>query len=134
MTGVGLADGHHGEPVAAALGRQIEVHDLRVLFLQDGHEHLVERHAQHGGLVRRLAGVGGVVDRLLAMGDALDLEYRKPVLFVVIAGVVAERAFERVEIAVFLHQRRAGFALTLPPGWSGRQMAFEPDFRRGGNL
>ena len=62
-----LTDRH---PVAAALGRQIEVDDLRKLLLQDRHEDLVEGHAEDGRLVGRLAGVGRVVDRVAPMGHA----------------------------------------------------------------
>ena len=79
-----------------AFGRQVEVDDLRILLLQDRHEHLVERYAQHRRLVRRLAGVGAVVDRVAAHGDALDGEHRKFGLLVVIAGVVAVGAFQAV--------------------------------------
>ena len=44
------------------------------------------------------------------MRQALDPEHREPVLLVVIAGVVAERAFQRVQVAADLLQRHAVLA------------------------
>ena len=53
---------HQRHAVAAALGRQVEVHDFGKLALQQRDEQLVQCQAQHGGLVGRFAGVGAVVD------------------------------------------------------------------------
>jgi hypothetical protein len=63
VAGVLLLHADHRHAVGAAFGRQIEIGDLRKLLLQQRHEHLVQRHAEHGRLVGRLAGVGAVVDR-----------------------------------------------------------------------
>ncbi|MDT4840308.1 hypothetical protein FQZ97_741270 [compost metagenome] len=93
MAGVLLLDGHHRQAIRAAFRRQVEVGDFRELLLQDRHEHFVERHAEHRRLIRWTAGVGAVVDRLLPAGDALDGKHREAVDFVVVAGVVAVRAF-----------------------------------------
>ena len=84
-----------GDAVGAALGRQVEVHDLRELAREQRHEHFVQRHAQHRRLVGRLAGVGRVIDRVAPRRDPLDREDRKALLLVVVAGVVAERPLER---------------------------------------
>ena len=59
--------------------------------MQERHEHLVQRDAEHRRLVGRLAGVGGVVDRVAPHRDALDREHRKALDLVVVAGVIAER-------------------------------------------
>jgi hypothetical protein len=95
VAGILLAHGDHRQPVGAALRRQVEVDDFGKLLLQDRHEHLVQRHAENRRFVRRPAGVGAVIDRLLAVGDAVDGEHREAIHFVVIAGVVAERSFQR---------------------------------------
>ena len=95
MAGVLFLHTNHGQSITTALGRQPEIDDLGKLLLQQRHEHLVERLAEHGRLVRRLAGIGAVIDRVTAHRDALDREHRETVLFVVIAGMVAERAFQR---------------------------------------
>ena len=96
MPGILLLHLHDGHAVAAAFRRQVEIRDLRKLFLQQGHEHFVQRHAQHGRLVGRLAGIGRVIDRVAAHRDAVDREHGEPVLLVVIAGVVAVRPFQRM--------------------------------------
>ena len=127
---VALPDADDRHPVAAALGRQVEVDDLGKLLLQDRHEHLVERDAQHGRLVGRLAGVGRVVDRIAAVRQALDLEHRKPVLLVVIAGVVAERSLERVQVAVDLLGRDVVLAAPDESGRRRRDVAFEDELGR----
>ncbi len=122
-------------PVAAALGRQVEVDDLGKLLLQDRHEHLVQRHAEHRRLVGRLAGVGGVVDRVAAVRQALDLEHREPVLLVVIAGVVAERAFERVQVAADAPCSRTPCSLAPGEARCGdRDVAFEHELGAGRHL
>jgi hypothetical protein len=110
VAGVGLLDRDHRHAVAAAFGRQVEVDDLRKLLLQDRHEDLVQRHAQHGRLVGRLAGVGGVVDRVARCVSRSMLEHREPVLLVVVAGVVAEGAFQRMQVAADFLQRHAVLA------------------------
>ena len=120
VAGIALADADDRQPVAAALGRQVEVDDLGKLLLQDRHEHLVQRHAEHGRLVGRLAGVGGVVDRVAPVRHAVDLEHREPVLLVVVAGVVAERAFERVQVAAdLLRAARRARCVRVKPGGAG---------------
>ena len=96
--------------------------------MQDGHEHLVQRHAQHRRLVNRLAGVGAVVNRLAAAGDAVDGEHRKPVLLVVITGVVAIRAFQRRQKAFLLFQRHAMFTHPGKARLDRGQPAFQHDF------
>ncbi|MCY1451654.1 hypothetical protein D9M71_685300 [compost metagenome] len=93
MARVLLLHGHHRHAVRAAFRRQVEVGDFRELLLQDRHEHFVQCHAEDRRLIWRAAGVGAVVDRLVPVGDALDGEHREAVHFVVVAGVVAVRAF-----------------------------------------
>ncbi len=100
MSGVLLFDADHRHAIAATFRRQIKIHDLGKLFLQQRHEHFVQRDPQHGGFIRRLAGVSGMVDRVTAHGDALYREYREFILFVVVTGVVAERSFQRHLIGV----------------------------------
>ncbi|MDT4845896.1 hypothetical protein FQZ97_798980 [compost metagenome] len=135
MAGILLADGHDGEAVAAAFGRQVEVHDLGQLAAQQGNEHLVERHAEHGGFVGRLARVGGVIDGVAPHRDPLDREDREPVLFVVVAGVVAVGAFQgHLVIGVgrrvdaFGHGGRDGARIRRR-----QQVAFQHDFGPGGH-
>ena len=99
VAGVLLLHRDDRHPVAAAFGRQVEIGDLGKLLLQQRHEHFVQRDAEHRRLVGRLAGVGRVVDRVAAHRDPLDREHRKALRFVVVAGVVAERAFERGLVA-----------------------------------
>ena len=120
-TGVGLADLHHRHAVAAGLGRQVEVGDFGELALQQRDEQLVHRQPEHGRLVGRFAGVGGVVDGVLPQRDALDREHREFGALVVIAGVVAVRAFQRVLPA-------AGVVGV------GEDVAFEHDFGAGRDL
>ena len=129
MSGVLLAHRHHGHPVAAALGRQVEVDDLRKSPPQDRHEHLVQGHAQHGRLVRRLAGVGRVIDRRAARRDPLDREHREALDLVVIAGVVAERPLERGFVTgVGRADLAAGVGRVRP------DLPFEDDLGSGGHL
>ena len=68
---------------------QIEIDDFRELFLQDRHEHFIQRHAQDRRLIRRAAGIGRVVDRVATLGDVRDGKYRELVDFIVVTGVVA---------------------------------------------
>ena len=134
MAGVGLANADDGQPVAAAFGWQVEVGDFGKLLLQDRHEHLVQRQAEHGGFIRRFAGVGGVIDRVAPVRQSRDLEHRKPFLFVVIPGVVAKRTLECVKVAVHFLQSDAAFAFPSKPGNTGGNRAFQDDFRRRRNL
>ena len=121
VPGVLLFHRHDGEPIAAAFRRQVEVGDLRILLLQERHEHLVQRHAEHRRLVRRLAGVGRVIDRIAPQRDALDRQHRKALDLVVVAGVVAERALRRRLVA--------GRVVRI-----GLDEAFEHDLRRRRHL
>ena len=121
MAGIFLADLHHGHAVAACFGRQIKVGNFRKLLLQQRHKQLIHGHAQHGRFVQRLAGVGGVVDGVVAQGDAIDREHGKFGLFVVVAGVVAIRPFQRMGIA-------AGMV------GIGLDVAFEHHFCMGGHV
>src|SRR3546814_1100311 len=66
-----------------------------LLPFQQRHEHFVQGYAQNGWFVGRLAGIGAVVNGLAAHGDALYGKDRKPILLVVITGMVAVRAFQR---------------------------------------
>jgi len=93
--------------VGSTLGPQIEAGDLgvlAVLALQQWHKQLIQSQSQrqHGGLIGWLAGVSRVVNGVATLGGAADGEDRKPVLFVVITGVVAKRTFQRVRAAVSL--------------------------------
>ena len=134
MARIGLPHADDRHAVAAALRRQIEVDDLRKLLLQDRHEDLVERHPQHRRLVGRLAGVGRVVDRVLAHRQARDLEHREPVLLVVVAGVVAVRPLQRVQVAVLLLQPHAVLADALEAGLGRRDVALQHDLGAGRHL
>jgi len=118
VTRVALADRHHRHAIAATFGRQVEVGDLGKLALQQRHEQLVHRHSQNRRLVGRLAGVSGVVDRLAAHRHAVDGEHRELGLLVVVARVVAERAFERVLVAARMIRVRS-------------DVPFHHDLRRG---
>jgi hypothetical protein len=91
---IGLFDRHQRHAVGAALRRQVEIDDLRILALQQRHEDFVQGHAQHRRLVRRLAGVSGVVDRIAPQRDALEREHGEDRLLVVIARVIPEWTFE----------------------------------------
>ncbi len=95
MSRVLLAHAHHRNPVRTAFRRQIEIHDFRKLLCEQRDEYFVQRHAEDRRLVGRLAGVGAVIDRIAAHGDTIDRQHRKRFLLVVIAGVIAERAFGR---------------------------------------
>ena len=134
MARVGLADGDDGHAVAAALGRQVEVHDLGKLLLQQRHEHLVEGHAEHGRLVRWLAGVGGVVDRVAPVGDAVDAKDRKPVLLVVIAGVIAVGPLQGMQVATDLLDRHAMIAVAAVARGRGGDVPLQHDLGPGGHL
>ena len=114
MAGVLFFDADYSQPVGAAFGWQVEIDDFRELLLQQGNENLVQGYAQHGWLIRWFAGVGAVVDGMATHRDALDGEHGKGGLFVVIAGMVAIRAFER--------------------GFSRMDHAFEHDLAGGWNL
>ena len=113
---VALLDGHHRHPVGAPLRRQVEVHDLGELLLQQRHEHLVERHPEHRRLIGRTAGVGAVVDGILAHRHVGDGKDRELVHLVVVAGVIAIRPFgghlARLQIA-FQHDLGAGGHLQI---------------------
>ncbi|MNQ50359.1 hypothetical protein D3C85_642960 [compost metagenome] len=133
MARVLLADRHHGQTVAAAFGGQVEVHDFRELAPQQGHEDLVERDAQHGRFVGRLARIGGVIDGVAPHRDAFDREDGEPVLLVVVAGVVAVRAFQR-HLVVGIGRRVRAFGHDRLDGArvGGRQqMAFQHDLGPG---
>ncbi len=111
---VTLLDGDHRHPVGAPLRRQIEVDDLGELLLQQRHEHLVQRQTQHRRLIGRTAGIGAVIDGILAHRHVGDGKDRELVHLVVVAGVVAIRAFRR-------HLARL-------------QIAFQHDLGAGGHL
>ena len=134
MAGVSLFDRNDGHAVAATFRRQIEIDDLRKLLLQDRHEHLVQRHAQHGGLVGRLAGVGGVVDGAMPVGQPLDAKHRKPVLLVVVAGMVTKRPLQRMQVAAHFLDRYPVRAAAFEAGLGQGHMAFQHDFGRGWHL
>ncbi len=89
--------------------------------MQDGHEHFVQGHAQHGRLIRRFAGIGAVIDRVVALGNAVDGKDRKVILLVVITGVVAIRALQRMLKAAGV----VGIRI---------DMTFQHDLGRGGYL
>src|SRR5579859_3611592 len=55
---------HHGDAVAAAFGRQLEIDDLGELLGQQWNEHLVQRFAQHGWFIWRMAGEVQEIDRI----------------------------------------------------------------------
>ena len=95
MPWVLLADRHDRHPIGASFGGQPKINDLGVLLGEDRHEHLVQSEPQNGRLVRGFAGVSRVINRPVTHRHALDREDRKPVLFVVVTGVIAKGAFER---------------------------------------
>ncbi len=86
---------HARDPVGTTFRWQVEIRDFGKLFLQDRHEHFVQRHAENSRFVRRAAGIGAVVDRLIAVGDTVDGEHREAFLLVVVTGVITERPFQR---------------------------------------
>ncbi|SKN61484.1 Uncharacterised protein [Mycobacteroides abscessus subsp. massiliense] len=94
MSGVLFFHADHRHAVGAAFGRQVEIGDFGELLLQKRYEHFVQRHAQNGRFIGRFARVGGVVNRVFAHGDAFDRKHGEMVLLVVIARVVAVRAFQ----------------------------------------
>ena len=100
MAGVLFFDAHHRHAIGATFRRQIEIDNFGKLLLQERHKHFIQRHAQHRRLIGRFAGVGAVVNRMFTHGDAFHCEHRKIILLVVIAGVVAIRAFQRRFIGV----------------------------------
>ena len=114
MARILFLDADAGDAVGTAFGRQIEIDDLRKLLHQQRHEDFVQRLTQHRGFIRRLAGVGRVVNRVAAQRDAIHREHGETILLVVIAGVVAEGAFERSVV--------------------GMNMTFEHDFGTRGHL
>ena len=95
VAGILFTDADHRQPVRAAFRRQVEIGDFGILFLQNRDEHFIERHGQHGRLIGRLARVGAVINRIFTHREALDGKNREHRLFVVVAGMVAERAFQR---------------------------------------
>ena len=94
VSGVLFADGDDSQSVAAPFRGQVEVNDFRQLAFKQRYKNLIQGDTQHGRFVGGLAGVGAVVRGVAAHGDALDGEDREPVLFVVIAGMIAVRAFQ----------------------------------------
>src|SRR5699024_10578455 len=89
--------------------------------------------AQHRRLVGGLAGISAVINGILAHGDALNSEHRKPFLLVVIAGVVAVGAFQRLYIITVGHVRCArGNGWLLSP-WiiGGQNVSFKDDLGMG---
>ena len=90
MSRVLLAHADHGQAVGTALGRQIEVHDLGELLLQQRHENLVEGDAEDGRFIRGAPGVGAVINRRFAAADGGHGEHGEAFDFVVVTGVVAK--------------------------------------------
>ena len=96
MPGKLLAHAHDGQAIRTRLRRQIEVDDLGKLAREQRHEDFIERDTQHRGLIGRFARIGRVIDRIAAHGDALDGQDRITLDLVVVAGMVAKRAFKRI--------------------------------------
>src|SRR5437870_1990887 len=92
----------------------MEVDDLGELLGQQGHEQLVQRDAEHGRLVGRLACIGRVINRRATHGKALYRQHGEALDLVVVAGMVAVRAFVR--------------------GLAGMDHAFQHDLRAGRHL
>ena len=86
-------DTDHSKTIRAAFGWQIEIDNFRKLFLQYRYENFIQRNAENGRFIGGSAGVGAVVDRFLAMGNTLDREHRECLGFIVVAGMITERAF-----------------------------------------
>ncbi len=93
MAGVLFLHRHHSHAIGAAFRRQIKIHNLRKLFLQNGHEYFVKRDAENSGFIRRAAGVGAVINGFATMRNFFYREYREMIHFIVITGVVAKRSF-----------------------------------------
>ena len=79
--------------------------------MQDGDEHFVQRNAQYRGFVRRTPGVGRMVDGVFTLSNMGDGKDREVIHFIVVARMVAIRAFRRhlsgLNIS-FQHNLRAG--------------------------
>ncbi len=114
MAGIGLPHADDRDAIAAPLGRQPEIDDLRELLLEERDENLVQRLAQHGRLVRRAAREGRKVNRIAAHGDRRDGEDREFLDGIIIACVVAVGPF----VGVFFQ----------------RHMAFQHDLGFGGDF
>ena len=100
VTGVLLLNAHHRHAIRTAFRRQVKIHNLRKLLLQNRHEHFIQCQAQNRRFIRRSPGVSAVVNRVFAVRNALDGKHRKAINFIVIAGMVAVRPFGREIIGV----------------------------------
>ncbi len=93
MAGIGFLDAHHRDAIGASFRRQPEIHDLGELLLQQRNEHFIQRLAQNAGLIRRPPGEGRKINRIAPHRDRGDVEHGKLLDRIVIARVVAIRAF-----------------------------------------
>ena len=103
MARIGLLDRDHGNPIAAALGRQPKIDDFRKLLAQQRNKHLIQGLAKDARLVRWPAGEGGEVNRLAPHGDGADLKDREGLYRIIIARMVAIGPL----IGVFVEQHMA---------------------------
>ena len=62
--------------------------------MQDRHEHFIQRYAKNRRFIGRTTGISAVINRVLAMSDPVNGEHRKPIHFIVIAGVIAKRSLQ----------------------------------------
>ncbi len=84
---------HEDEVVEDPFGRELEVHDLRKVHLEDGQEELQGGAADVEVFHRRDADDGGGIDGVFAVRDGGNVEDGIRLGQGVLTGVVAERAF-----------------------------------------
>ena len=114
LAGVALVDGQHRDAVGAGFGREPNVEDFGKLLPEQRLENVEHGIADDRWLVGGAAGERGQIHARLADAHVLQAEYRERLGRIVIAGVVAERAFHR--------------------GFRGRDGAFEHDLRAGRHM
>ena len=103
--------GHHRQAIRTPFRRQIKVDDFRELLLQNGHKDFVQRHAQHRRFIRRTTGIGRMINRVFALGNVGYRKHREAIHFIVVASMIAIRAFRRHLTGLnvtFEHNFRAG--------------------------
>jgi hypothetical protein len=104
VAGVAFVDGHKGQIVKHPLHRQVQVHDFRQGFLDQGKKNalrgLGHEAVLHGGLPHDGGGIHG----LTPPGQGGDVKHRILIRQGIIAGVVPERPlpapFPRLHIAL----------------------------------
>src|SRR6185295_1945457 len=103
VTGIVLSYRNNHQVVKDSGERHVIIDDFGKLALQQRKINSLDRFAHPAIFLRRLADDDGLIDRLLAMRNAGDVKHRKLIFKRVVAGVIAERAFNsqlvRIDVA-----------------------------------